>query len=477
MKIIGREKEQIILSTLKESKSPEFLAVYGRRRVGKTYLIREFFQDDIMFSLTGAYGEGMNVQLGYFHAAMKHCDSKLRKNVKNWPEAFEQLIDFLNRHKVRAGKKRIVFFDELSWLDTPKSGFLSALGHFWNSWGSSQPDLILIICGSSSSWITRKVFKDKGGLHNRVTRRLLLEPFTLSECEKFFLSKDIDYDRRSIVDSYMIFGGIPYYLSLFERGKSVVQNVDSLCFSSNAPLRDEFHEMYASLFKHSEKHVAIVKALARKRKGLTRDEIIAATGRNSGGGLSSDLEELQQSGFLDSHYDYSGKADRYLYRLKDHFSLFYLSHMQGKKAKGEQYWQSMQETGGYNNWAGHSFEQLCLNHTLQVKAALGVTGVITRISTWRSTKADTNIQIDLIIDRADNVVDLCEIKYSKNSFLVDKAYSEKLLTRKEAFQSETKTRKTMHLVLITCYGLKLNAYSHNIQNTVTLKDLFKEVPI
>jgi hypothetical protein len=469
MKIIGRKKEKRVLEDALYSKSPEFIAVYGRRRVGKTFLIREFFHDRFAFQLTGAADEELRVQLEYFNIALKKYGGADLGEARNWIGAFEKLIRLLDRTKTKEQGKRIVFIDELSWLDTRRSGFLSALEHFWNTWGASHPDFILIICGSASSWIVNHVFKNRKGLHNRVTQRIYLAPFTLSECSDFFLEKDIDYGHRHAADSYMVFGGIPYYLGFFKPGLSVPQNVDAICFGENAPLKDEFEELYASLFKHSEKHRSVVAALASKRKGLTREEIIAETGLSSGGGLTALLDELEQSGFIRCYMDFSGAAAQYLYQLVDFFSLFYLKFMSGRKQRDTHFWSNFR---GNDAWSGYAFEMLCLLHIDEIKDRLGILGVSAEVSAWRGRAPGPKLQIDLVIDRNDGVVNLCEMKYSDGEYVIDKAYAEKLTSRKEAFIQGTGTKKAVHLVMVTAAGLKRNAHSHIIQNALTLDDLW-----
>ncbi|MDR1798215.1 MAG: ATP-binding protein [Clostridiales Family XIII bacterium] len=470
MKIVGRKKEKRILEGILQSKRPEFLAVYGRRRVGKTFLIREFFNDHFAFSFSGTAKGGMEAQLAYFNIAMKKYGAPPCE-AKNWIEAFELLEQLLERTKAREGGRRIVFIDELPWLDTPRSGFLSALDHFWNTWGAKQRDFLLVICGSASSWIIRKVLRDKGGLHGRVTRRMRLMPFTLAECAEFFLENGIDYDLRAIADSAMVFGGIPYYLNMFARGASVPQNVDALCFGENAPLREEFDELYTSLFKHSDKHRRVVRALASKRKGLARDEIIRHTGIPSGGGLTDLLEELEESGFIRSYVDFSGREGLYLYQLVDAFSLFYLTFMDRRKRADAHFWSNFRGGGAHGAWLGYSFELLCLLHEGQIKERLGILGVSTEVSSWRGEGGKH--QIDLVIDRADGVIDLCEMKYTQEPYALDKAYAEKLAARREAFIAQTKTRKAVHQVMVAAAGLKQNAYSHAVQFEVRLEDLFR----
>ncbi|MDR3305867.1 MAG: ATP-binding protein, partial [Clostridiales Family XIII bacterium] len=339
--------------------------------------------------------------------------------------------------------------------------------------GSAHPEVFLIVCGSAASWIIKKILRNRGGLHNRVTRRMKIEPFTLAECENYFVDNEISFERRDIAESYMIFGGVPFYLSLFDRRLSLPQNVDAICFSENAPLKDEFEEVFYSLFKHADLHIQIIKTLARKKKGLYREEIVGGLDVTSGGGLTDALYELEQSGFITVYDDYSGKNGRYCFRLTDAFSLFYLTYMAGRRKKDMRFWSTFTGQSAHNSWRGYAFVQVCFAHTAQIKDALGIAGLSASISTWRSRVSDPGAQIDLIIERNDGVINLCEVKYTADEYLIDKKYSEALRNKRDAFRSEINPKKTLHLTMISGGGLKTNAYSNIVQSVVTLEQLFQ----
>jgi AAA+ ATPase superfamily predicted ATPase len=472
MEIIGRIREQKAMYEYLNSDMPEFVAVYGRRRVGKTFLIKEIFKNQFTFYLTGIANAGTKKQLQNFHISLQKYAGKISYPLaNNWLEAFQQLI-----HLVESSKKskKVIFIDELPWLDTSRSGFISALEHFWNSWASSRPDILLIVCGSATSWMINKLIKNRGGLHNRVTRRMLIEPFNLGECEEFYQQKRIDMNRYQIVESYMITGGVPYYLSLMKKGLSLAQNVDALCFSKTGELKEEFSIIYNSLFKHSENHIKIVQALAQKNKGLTREEIIALTKLPDGGGLSKTLEELELCGFILKYNAFDKKNKGGLYRLIDFYSLFYLTYIRRHKHGSEHFWTNFTDNAKHRAWSGYAFEQVCLAHTKQIKKKLGITGVFTTTASWISQKSDPGAQVDLLIDRNDHVINLCEMKYAQTEFTIDKKYEENLRNKKAAFIYETKTRKSVHLTLVTTYGVKRNEYSGIVQSEVRMEDLFEK---
>ncbi len=472
MQIVGRNKEQEAIKEYVNSENPEFVAVYGRRRVGKTFLIKEFFKNNFTFYLTGLANTRMQMQLRNFNAAMQKYGGMPYPTVDTWFDAFGQLVHLLE-HSRKRGKK-VIFFDELPWIDTHRSGFTAALEHFWNNWASTRSDILLIVCGSATSWMINKLIKNRGGLHNRVTRRMLVEPFTLAECEEFYKKNHIVMSRYQMVESYMILGGIPYYLSLMDKSRSLAQNIDALCFTKNGALKDEFASLYASLFKHSENHVKIVKTLAKKVKGMTRDEIITNTRLPDGGGLTKTLEELEQCGFIRKFNAYDKKSKCQLYQLIDFYTLFYLNFISHNKYGDDHFWTNFIENARHRAWSGYAFEQVCLAHISQIKGKLGISGVLTHVASWRSQQSNPGAQIDLLIDRNDHVINLCEMKYAQTTFTIDKKYDENLRNKREVFIKETKTRKTVHLTMVTTYDVKKNEYSGIIQSEIKMDDLFRQ---
>lgn len=468
--LIGRNKEAAALEDKYRSLSAEFVAIYGRRRVGKTYLIREVFKDRMTFQHTGVANAGMRDQLGRFYASLLRYfknDGSLRAP-KDWFEAFELLIAVIEKQG-EAGKK-VIFLDELPWMDTRNSKFLSALEHFWNSWASARRDILLIVCGSAAAWMVRNLLNNKGGLHNRVTERIRLQPFTLAETKAFLEAKNGIYDNYQIVLLYMTFGGIPFYLEKIAVNESVLQNVDRLCFGPDAPFQSEYDNLYRSLFEQAHQHLKIVDALSAKKKGLNRAQIIQHTGISDGGGLSRLLRELEESHFI-RKYKAFGKSKRAaLYQLVDMFSLFHHAFIKEADPDDEHFWLNAHQTPAYAAWSGYAFEMACLLHVPQIKDALGIRGVQATVATWHSPEA----QIDLVIDRKDQVVNLCEMKFSIAPFSIDKTYSEKIRRKMGAFQAATGTKKALFLTMITTYGLAPGMYAGLAQQDLTMEALFRE---
>jgi AAA+ ATPase superfamily predicted ATPase len=470
--LIGRVEQVEDLESYYASDSPEFVALYGRRRVGKTFLVKTTFENRFSFYLTGLAKSGTKRQLDNFANSLEEYSGTASSIPKDWFEAFRQLKEFLINQK--QSERKVIFFDEMPWLDTHKSQFVSALEYFWNSWASSRSDILLIVCGSASSWIITKLFHDRGGLHNRVTRRMQLLPFTLGECDEYLKSRGVVMSRTELLEAYMILGGIPFYLSLLEKRFSLAQNIDRLCFAEGGTLRDEFFSLYDSLFKNAESHIRVVEALSSKNKGLTRDEVVAASGLTNGGGLTRILRELEQSGFIRTYRPFGRKSRGSLYQLTDFYTLFYLNFIRESPADDSQFWSKHLISAGHNAWAGNAFESVCKYHIKQIKTKLGITGVISDTSSWRSETSNPGAQIDLVIDRSDNVINLCEMKYSKDEYTLTKSDDANLRNKRKAFAQETGTRKAVHLTMITSFGLSKNQYSSLIQSEVTADDLFRD---
>ena len=476
--IIGRKQEQKELRRLFESDEPELVVVYGRRRVGKTYLVNQVFgEEGFVFKITGLYKSKLPIQLKNFALALQEysCENTWPKP-KNWMEAFGQLKDYLK--KTKTGKKRVIFFDELPWMDTKGSHFLEAFEWFWNSWGCTQEDLLLIVCGSATNWIINKLFKHKGGLYNRAGSKIFLQQFTLAETEQYLQKQGFTWERYDIALIYMIMGGITYYLKQLEHGRTLLDNVDNCFFKTNGKLWNEFDNLYETLFAQSEVYVRIVEALANKRIGLTREEIIKTTKLPDNGTTSKALKDLVKCGFVRSYQYYGRKNKSQTYQLADFYTLFYLRFIKENYGQDEHFWTHMLDNPKKNAWAGYSFEQLIKEHITQVKRALGIGSVLTQQSSWfieqRNLDDDCwkGAQIDLLIDRRDKAINVCEAKFYSGEFTIDKDYSLNLRNKINVFKAAVKTRKAIVPTMITTFGIKHNTYSGIIQQEVVLDDLF-----
>lgn len=479
--MIGREKETRRLNDLYNSSNAELVAVYGRRRVGKTYLINETFKDKMVFHHAGLSPAELDKQNGrsplkkqlrHFYNSLILQGMQRSKAPENWLDAFLMLEMFLESKD--NGMKQVVFLDEISWMDTPKSGFLTAFEGFWNTWGCNRNNLKVIVCGSATSWISDNLINNYGGLYNRVTCEIKLEPFRLKECEKFYQSKGVRMSRYDITQAYMITGGIPYYLNYYQKGMSLAQNVDSMFFAPNAVLKNEYDRLFNSIFVNSEMMKQIVDSLNKRNRGLTRSKISEMTGISKGGTLSDALKTLEVSDFIIRYEPFGISKREEYYKLMDPFCIFYNKFVKGKTSLDQSFWQQNVVSQSVVSWRGIAFENVCLIHIPQIKEALGISGVSTKQSIWSKKKDDTEgTQIDLIIERKDNVINMCEMKFYTNEFSTDKNYYQTITMRKGMIEELVPRYMVVHSTLVTTYGLKYNEYSGAFDNCITLDDLFR----
>lgn len=471
--LIGRKEESAALLECLGSAASELIALYGRRRVGKTYLIRTVYKDSMCFEITGIYNAPLKTQLANFRQALEASVGKKLPLATpgNWLDAFQQLKNYLEQ--IDGKTKRAIFFDELPWLDGKRSGFLNAFEHFWNSWASKRQDVLVVICGSAASWMIKKVVNSKGGLHNRITKKIRLLPFTLNETELYLQSNQVQLDRYQLLQLYMVMGGIPHYLKEIKKGQSATQNIDRVCFTKDGLLFNEFHNLYPALYENPERHIKVIKTLATKRSGLTRNEIINGTGLSSGGTITTVLDELAESGFITTYVPLDKKSKDALYRLTDEYSLFYLKFIEGTRSTGKDSWIQKAGTASWKSWSGYAFENICLKHVKQIKRALGIQGVYSEESSWKYNDKSNGAQIDLLIDRRDHCINICEMKFSENTFEINKSYAGELDNKVKTFRSVTATRKTLFLTLITTFGVKENMYKTSmVTNTIEMEELF-----
>lgn len=468
--IIGREQEKTLLSNILQSGKPEFVAICGRRRVGKTFLVKEFYEKDIIFQTAGLAKEGMRRQIkSFYEDLLEYGLPQQSERPKDWIEIFSLLRSLI---KQSDKERKVILLDELPWMDTARSGFVSALEHFWNSWASGRHDIILVVCGSSTSWMMDKLINNHGGLHNRLTHRIFLTPFTLRESELFLQSKGFILSRYDIAVYYMIMGGIPYYLDMLDTRMSLSQNIDNLMFRLNGALAHEFPNLYAALFQNSDAYIKIVETLSRKKIGLSRSEIIQATGMESGNGLTTILHNLEWCGFIRQYKQYkAARKESILYQLTDFFTLFHFRFLNDKKVTN---WLSIQGKPTFHTWAGLTFELLVLDHIEQMKQRLGIHGIATREYAWRCTDSEQGAQIDLVVERADNTMNLCEIKFCIAPYTIDKTYEMNLRNKLAKLATESGKRKSIQLTFVSTYGLLPNAHSGIVNNEVLLDDLFRE---
>lgn len=476
MKIIGRKREIRELDRYMETDKSEFLVVYGRRRVGKTFLVREYFENKFAFLVTGIHEGSKEMQLANFGMALqKYFGAK--ELPKNWLDAFAALQKGLT--ELQSDCKKVIFIDEMPWMETQKSDFLRAFEVFWNGYAAWTHDILLIACGSATTWLTDNILNNVGGLYNRCTGRIFLKPFTLGETEEFLKSRNIVWSRYDIIELYMVMGGIPFYLNQLDQSQTLAKNIDEIFFKNRGRLWNEFDNLYATLFKNVDAHIKVVEALSTKQMGLTKSEISEISGLPCNGVLTKILENLEGSNFVRSYAYYGNKKKETTYQLSDYYTLFYFRFLKDTQGRDENFWENSLDNPSKMAWAGYSFEQVCKDHLANIREKLGISGVLSEFSSWFS-KGDPEAgverrgaQVDLVIDRRDRVINLCEIKFCNNEYVIDKDYDMNLRNKISQFVRETKTRKGVQLTFISPYGLKRGMYSGIAQSEVMAEDLFK----
>lgn len=468
-KIIGRETEINRLLSFYESEQSEFITVYGRRRVGKTFLIKQYFEGKFAFETSGIIDGSKEMQFFAFFKSLQKYGFE-GNPPKNWLEAFDYLSQLIEKSPQ---KRKVIFLDEIPSFDVPKTDFVKALGYFWNSFAAFRGDVLLIVCGSATSWIVSNIIDNHGGLHNRTTGNIYLQQFSLAESEMFLKSKQIQWPRQVIAEAYMVFGGIPYYLNLLDKQKTLAANIDDLFFSESGELHREYRQLYNSLFRNPEPYMKIIEALGKCKSGLTRSEIAVAAKLPQNGKLTQMLDDLRHSSIARCFYGKSRgkvkKRDAY-YQLMDLFTLFHLTFTQ--KAHNKTFWQDRVKTSVLDTWNGLAFERICFCHIDNIRNALGLGRIAVEYYSWRSRSTEPKAQIDLIIERADKIINLCEIKYCNTPYTISKQEDMSMRNRIESFRTESGTSCGLIPVWITTFGLKKNMYSAEVQYEVVLDDLF-----
>lgn len=469
--MIGRRYEIDRLHASLKSPNSELIAVYGRRRVGKTYLIRNVYEKHIKLEITGLYGGNQEKQLDIFFDELRKVSKKIKEDdrPKNWKDAFELLKKFING--LKGESKKVIFIDEMPWLDTHKSDFRMYFGHFWNTYCEKRNDIVIVLCGSAASYMVQNVISNQGSLHARLTYKLQIKPFTLFETKEFLKSKNINWGHYHILHFYIALGGIPHYLNKVRKGESVVQAIQRLCFDPSGDLVDEFTEIFESLFSHSSSHLSIVRALGSLGKGLPRDALITKSKHAGGGAFTRALDELIASGFVTKYPAFDKKNRKMLYRLSDEYSKFYLKYIEPNKNQGDHFWNTMFQQQSYISWAGFNFETICLKHVSQIKKALKIEGIHTTNSSWSGHGA----QVDLVIKRADKWINLCEMKFYSAPFKIGQKELTDLRNKVSLFKADTGTRDAVVITMITTYGVVENEISNEIvENSLEMSILFED---
>ena len=486
-RVVAREEQVEDINKVISSDQAELLALYGRRRVGKTFLVRKTCENKkgtVYLNITGTKDGSKSEQIQHFLEQFGEVflDGIIPQTVNSWDEAFKLLNNAIK--KIEKNKKVVIFLDELPWLATPKSKLLQAIDYYWNQHWSWNPAVKLIVCGSSASWIIRKIIKNKGGLHNRVTKEIHLKPFNLKQTKTFLKYLGLKLNNKQILKIYLVTGGIPFYLMFLEKGLSADQLIEKIAFREKAPLLTEFDKLFSSLFKNHESYVEILRHLARHPTGISRAELLDKVGESlNGQGGTKKLNALQESDFIIEFKPHFNSKKGVYYKLIDEYTLFYFRWIEPIRqtlqafSLDEGNWIEAQSSAEWRAWSGLAFEAVCYKHISQIRKALDISPTAVANS-WRYVpskgKDDQGAQVDLLFDRKDGVISLCEIKYTEKPFVIDKQYARNLLNKQKVFLSRTKTKKQLFISLIASGGAKDNLYFEDfIDSMVVFDDLFK----
>lgn len=478
MKLIGREKELKKLKDALEKKESQLIAVYGRRRVGKTYLIENTLSKEIIFDATGIKGAGIRAQLSNFKVQIVKRSKKFHKSPtpQNWFDAFQLLQEYIESNR---NEKKVIYIDEFPWFCGQRSEFLPLFEHFWNNFCAKRNDIIVIVCGSAASFMVNKIIYNKDGLHGRISTTIRLMPFNLYETKEYLRYKKINWDYYDIVQCYMILGGIPHYLNQIDKRYTLPQNIDKLCFEKGGQLVNEFNQVLLSLFRNSSLHKSIIIELAQKKIGLTRKALNENLGKGNNIAFTKAIKELEESGFIEEHPSFDQKPTKSLYRLNDEFCFFYLKYIEPNKEQGEGTWLHLFNSRSFVSWSGFAFEMLCMKHTPQIKKALGIPKVRTTTHSWASKEAQksaqkSGAQIDMLLKRQDRRIDIIEMKFYNKSYAISKNYRDQMINKKDVFEEEVNPDEALALVMITTKGLKKNTHSNILTDHLTMDVLFEK---
>lgn len=480
--IIGREEELATISRLYTSERSEFLALYGRRRVGKSFLIEEAMENKFTFMTVGLFikvdkDDAEKVesyrqqQLRHFYSSLLEYGLPEEGNPAptNWLDAMNLLKKLLLSKRSR---RKVVFIDELPWLAGPQSSELvSELGFFWNQWARKRKDILLIVCGSATSWMIDNVIREYEGLYGRVTETIALKPFTLAECERYWEKRGFHLSRYEVALTYMVIGGVPYYMDSFRPDRTMADNINTIYFNKDKA-RQEFKDVYAGLYSSSEVYINVIRQLGKRFYGMSRTELLEALDKKGGGNFSDVLENLIDSGIIRSYTLYGSPRKQTVYQLMDFFTLFYLRFCENTDFTS---WRSVQRSKPFYSWAGNSFELLVVEHIQQLADALRIKEYATPFSWSGDTPDGDEAQIDLVIpataERADYI---CEMKFSEGKYILKEEDADDITRHIEALKNSSihKLSHSIYVVLVTSFGVTESKHRSHLNDIVTLDSLF-----
>ena len=465
--IIGRKDEEEHLLWRLSHDEGQFIAVYGRRGTGKTFFVEELLGERIDLTVTGIPGGSRKDELHNFSRELSARSGQKFPFTRSWMDAFRQLRSFIETRKEQ--ESIIVFLDELQWMDTPKSRFLTMLGHFWNSYGNWVRNFRLIIASSDPGWMIQKVFGDPGELYGRIVCRLWLRPFTLRETEELLQRRGFHLDRRETLLAHMLTGGVPYFLTMLDPKESLAENTERLFFSPDAPLCAECESVLSSLSAVSEGSPGrrILELLAQNDRGLRIEEITKALKPEPEDIIQDALQGLEESGLTRVYGSFRKRKHGAVHCLSDSSLLFCLRFVRGCAGTPPR---SRSDAGERRTWMNAAFAISCLRHMNEIREAAGISRILVSICVWQPEGRPV-----LVFDRGDRAVSICEIEYSESPLSAAECLPH-LQRLMEQFRAETRTKKALKPVMIAPYGIDGITDGWEVQ-CVTLDDLFREVSL
>ena len=494
--MIGRKKEIKLLNEICDLEESSLVAIYGRRRIGKTYLVNHMFkkyrQDCLFFEFTGAYDGDKRGQIDNFiDQVYEWFYVEPSFEIKSWSDAFRFLKRTIDKEikKRDSNEKVIVFLDEVPWIDrSNKGGFLSALGYFWNTWCEPRENVVLILCGSNSSWIRDKILKNaRGSLYQRVTHQISMYPFDLKETKAYLLEqKGFMIDNKTVTDIYMIFGGVAKYLSFLNPNESSAENIDRVFFSIHGSMYREYDELFSSLFADkSDYYKSVIELLCTRRSGFSLSDISKAFNEKLGGKLRLAIAELEECGFIKGLSKYGNSVRGVNYMIVDPYILFHHKWIKGFSRNDiatlpNNYWLHKSSSQSYAVWSGYAFEIVVMVNIRLYLNAIGRLGFFSGVYHWQhmaKSEDEQGAQIDMVVNYGNNIFDILECKYYNSEYVISKEYAKNIKNKLSMFKKYglySKQKSELRLVFLTSYGVKMNAEAHSLNiSRVCLDDLFE----
>jgi hypothetical protein len=408
---VGRKNELRMLNDAYRSGKDELVVLYGRRRIGKSSLVKRFAEKKkAYYEFEALEGETTPGQINHFLQQLKkQIDDPILDSVRfaNWEQVFTYLTEKVINRKSKV--KKILFLDELPWMAAGRIRLVSLLKYYWdNHWKSKH--VMLILCGSVASFMVKKVLHSNA-LYGRTTIEILLKGFSPEEAARLLSKKR---SREETLNYQLVFGGVPKYLEQINTSQSFNKNMNTLCFSPHGIMLKEVERIFYSQFREPRTYLKIINLL--KNGIFSLSEISSKTKIPSGGGLKQYLKNLERAEMIRSYipFDRSGNSKFKKYTLADEFLVFFFKYMGPnlrviKESSSRRLFETLTQNS-FDSWLGFAFERFCLKHAGLLALVMDFADDILLASPYFK-KNDERFQIDLLYQRADRVITVCEIKH------------------------------------------------------------------